>query len=137
MLDLIKKTRDELLADATITDIVGQRIYWAYSPSGNINSDFPQITLMDTDGQTDSLFNDYNSTLEIHIWTKGSGRVTKANQIAKRVLINIDTKGFEGVGQEPCIYQIWKENAVDLFEDDTQTFHKILIFNVVMNGYND
>ena len=135
MLDLIKKVRDELLADSTITDLVSGRIYWAFKPVGNTSVDYPQITLMDTEGATDSLFNTYFPNLEIHIWTKGDARVTRANQIAKRVLINIDTKGF--IELPLCIYQIWKDSAIEIFEDDTQTFHKILIFNVVMQGYRD
>lgn len=135
MLDLIKKVREELLADSTITDLVGERIYWGWKPDGNKETDFPQITLLDFDGSTDSLQNTYFPELEIHIWTKGKTKVTRANQIAKRVLINIDIAGF--VNQTPCIYQIWKSNTVEIFEDDSQTFHKILIFNVVMQGYED
>ena len=135
MLDLIKKVRDELLSDSTITDFVGTRIYWGFNPQGNTNTDFPQVTIMDVEGPTDSLFNEYSPDLEIHIWTKGDEKVTRANQIAKRILINIDTKGFVNI--EPKIYQIWKSTAIELFEDDTQTFHKILTFNVVMQGYSD
>ena len=135
MLDLIKKVREELIADATITDLVGERIYWGWKPVGNKSTDFPQITLLDTDGETDSLQNTYFPELEIHIWTKGETKVTRANQISKRVLINIDKKGF--TAQTPCIYQIWKSNSVELFEDDSQTLHKILTFNVVMQGYSD
>lgn len=135
MLDLIKKIREELIADSTITDLVGSRIYWQSKPSGNTSVDYPQITLSDTEGPTDSLDGEYFPELEIHIWTKGDTKVTRANQIAKRILINIDKKGF--VTLTPCIYQIWKENAIGIFEDDTQTFHKVLIFNVVMDGYSD
>lgn len=135
MLDLIKKVRDELLADSTITDLVSGRIYWAFKPVGNTNTDYPQVTLMDTEGPTDSLFNTYFPDLEIHIWTKGDSKVTRANQIAKRILINIDTKGF--ITLDPCIYQIWKDSVIEIFEDDTQTFHKVITFNVVMQGYSD
>jgi len=135
MLDLIKKIREEFIADSTITDLVGERIYWSFKPVGNTSKDYPQITLMDTEGPTDSLFNTYFPDLEIHIWTKGDTKVTRANQIAKRVLINIDTVGF--INLDPCIFQIWKSTVVELFEDDTQTFHKIITFNVVMQGYED
>ncbi len=135
MLDLIKKVREELLADSTITDLVDARIYWAFKPVANTSNDYPQITIMDSDGATDSLFNDYFPTLMIHIWTKGDERVTRGNRIAERVLINLDREGF--ITNDPCIYQIWKSNGIDLFEDDTQTFHKVLTFNVVMQGYSD
>ncbi len=135
MLDLIKKIRNEFLADSTITDLVGKRIKWSFAPVGNTSKDYPQITIMDNEGPTDSLQNTYFPDLEIHIWTKGNAKVTRANQIAKQVLINIDNKGFVNI--TPCIYQIWKSTAVELFEDDTQTFHKILTFNVVMQGYED
>jgi len=135
MLDLIKKVRDELLADPTITAYIDSRLYWAFKPVGNTSLDYPQITLMDIEGPTDSLFNDYNATLDIHIWTKGDSKVTRANQIAKRVLINIDRQGYDEAGL--CIYQIWKANSAELFEDDSQSFHKILTFNVVMQGYSD
>jgi len=135
MLDLIKKVREELIADSTITDLVAERIYWGWKPVGNKSTDFPQITLLDSDGLTDSQFNTYFPELEIHIWTKGETKVTRANKIAERVLINIDVAGF--VNQTPCIYQIWKSNSVDLFEDDSQTLHKIITFNVVMQGYSD
>lgn len=135
MLDLIKKVRDELLLDTTITDLVGQRIYWSFKPVVNTSADYPQVTILDAEGSTDSLFNTYFPDLDIHIWTKGDSKVTRANQIAKRILINIDTKGFINI--TPCIFQIWKSTAVELFEDDTQTFHKILTFNVVMQGYSD
>ena len=135
MLDLIKLVRDSLLADSTITDLVDARIYWAFKPVGNTINDYPQITLMDSDGPTDSLFNDYSPILEIHIWTKGDSRVTRGNKIAERVLINIDIGGF--INNEPKVYQIWKSNGLDLFEDDTQTFHKVLTFNVEMQGYSD
>ena len=135
MLDLIKKVREELIADSTITDLVAERIYWGWKPVGNKSTDFPQITLLDTEGLTDSLQNTYFPELEIHIWTKGETKLTRANQIAKRVLINIDRKGF--IELPLCIYQIWKSNAVELFEDDSQTLHKIITFNVVMQGYSD
>ena len=79
--------------------------------------------------------NTYFPELEIHIWTKGETKVTRANQIAKRVLINIDRKGFTKLPL--CIYKIWKSNSVEFFEDDSQTLHKILTFNVVMQGYAD
>ena len=92
-------------------------------------------TIIDSDGATDSLFNDYFPTLMIHIWTKGDTKVTRGNKIAKRILINIDSKGFVNI--TPCIYQIWKDSSIEIFEDDTQTFHKILSFNVVMQGYSD
>ena len=133
MLDLIKKVREELLADTTITDLVDERIYYEFSPVGNTTQDYPQITLMDTDGPTDTWFNSYSPLLTIHIWTRGDERVTRGNKIAKQVLLNLDIKGFTTV--DPCIYQIWKLNGLDLFEDDTQTFHKVLTFNVVMQGY--
>lgn len=135
MLDLIKKVREELLSDSTITDLISDRIFMAFKPVGNTSVDYPQVTLMADDGLTDSLFNTYFPNLEIHIWTKGDEKVTRANQIAKRILINIDSKGFVNI--TPCIYQIWKDSSIEIFEDDTQTFHKILSFNVVMQGYSD
>ena len=137
MLDLVKRIREEFLADTSLTSLVGERIYWAFKPVGNTSNDYPQVTLLVNDGETDSLFNEYAPELQVHIWTKGDARVTKAHEIAKRILINIDVAGFEGVGSEPCIYQIWKDKSVDMYEDDTQTFHKVIIFNVVMNGYSD
>lgn len=135
MLDLIKKVRKELLADSTITDLISNRMYMAFKPVGNKSTDYPQVTLIADDGLTDSLFNTYFPNLEIHIWTKGETKVTRANRIAERILINIDSKGFVNI--TPCIYQIWKDSSIELFEDDTQTFHKILTFNVVMQGYSD
>jgi len=135
MLDLVKKVREEFLADSTIVDLVGERIYWAFKPVGNTSNDYPQLTLLVNDNETDSLDNDQTPELEVHIWTKGDGRVTKAHEIAKRILLNIDVAAFDA--PELCIYQIWKEKSIDIYEDDTQTFHKVIIFNVVMTGYSE
>ncbi len=133
MLDLIKKVREELLADTTITDLVGERVFLPFSPSGNTPSQYPFIIIFVDDGPTDSLTNDYRPDLSIHIWTKGDERVTNGNLIAKQVLLNIDRESF--ISNDPRIFQIWKDTAVQIFEDDTQTYHKILIFSVVMEGY--
>lgn len=133
MLDLIKKVRDHLLLDTTITDLVDNRIYWEFSPVGNTIENYPQITLMGTDGLTDTVREVYDPDLIIHIWTKGEKRSTSANQIAKRVILSLDIESF--LSSAPCIYQIWKISGIDLFEDDTQTLHKVLTFNVVMDGY--
>jgi hypothetical protein len=133
MLDLIKKVRDHLLADSTITDLVDERIYWSFSPTGNTQGDFPQITLMDFVGETDSVLKTYDARLMIHIWTKGDGKSTLANEIEKRILLSLDIESF--LATPPCIYQIWKLSSVGSFEDDSQTLHKIITFNVVMDGY--
>lgn len=133
MIDLIKKVRNELLAEANVTAYVGQRIYMADKPSGNTINDYPQITMYTTDGNTDSLTNDYTLDLYIHIWTKGEARITLANQIAEEVLKVIDRKGYET--NDPTIWQIWKSAGIGVHEDDTQTYHKTLIFDAIMIGY--
>lgn len=133
MLDLFKKVREELLSDITITDFVGDKVYMAFKPVGNTDNDYPQITMFVRDNETDSLLRTYDLDLHIHIWTKGDARVTRAYEIAKRVILNLDVEGFE----DPCIYQIWKSGSIDDYEDDTQTFHKVIMFNVVMEGYSE
>jgi hypothetical protein len=133
MLDLIKKVRDHLLADTTITDLVDERIYWSWSPSGNTQEDFPLISMMDFIGETDSVLETYEGRLMIHIWTKGEGRATLANEIEKRILLSLDIESF--LATSPCIYQIWKLSSVGAFENDSQTLHKVITFNVVMDGY--
>jgi len=135
MLDLIKTIRDDLLADPTITAFVDSRIFWAFKPAANTIVDYPQITIMDSDGPTDSVTNDYFPDLQLHIWTRGDEKVTEGNKIARRILIRIDRKSFLQV--DKCIFQVWKSTGTDLFEDETQTFHKVLTFNVVMQGYSD
>lgn len=133
MLDLYKKVRDELLADSTITDLVGERIYMPFSPAGNTQLNYPFIVLDIDTGGTDSLTNDYRPSLMIHIWTKGSAKVSLGNQIEKQVLLNIDRKGFPT--NDPVIFQILKDNATHIFDDDEQVYHKIVTFSVVMEGY--
>lgn len=135
MLDLVKLMKDVLIADSTITAFVGQRIYMDLGPQGNTENDYPQITIHVDDGPTDSLTNDYRPDLQIHIWTRGSGRQTEANLIAKRILLNIDKKSY--LTNSPCVFQIWKDNGLGIFEESAQTFHKILTFNVVMEGYSE
>ena len=124
MLDLIKLIRDEILADVAITTYVSSRVYMSYKPVGNTLNDYQQIVINDEDGPTDSLTNDYRPELRIHIWTKGSEKVTIANKIAKQILLNIDKKSY--LTNDPRVYQLWKENGVELWEDDSQTFHKVL-----------
>lgn len=133
MLDLIKKIREELLADTTITDLVGERIYMPFSPAGNIPTNYPFIVIDTGDGSTDSLTNDYRPDLAIHIWSRGDARVTTAELITKQVLLNIDRKGY--ITNDPKIFQIWKDGTVEIFEDDTQVYHKTIFFSVVMEGY--
>jgi hypothetical protein len=84
---------------------------------------------------TDTVRDVYQSTLMVHIWTKGDGKATSANEIAKRILIRLDSKSF--LSTEPYIYQVWKTSGADLFEDSTQTLHKILIFDVVIGSYEE
>jgi hypothetical protein len=134
MLDLIKRVRDHLLSDSTITAFVEDRIYWQFNPVGNTSDHYPQITLMGTDGSTDTVRDVYDPVLTIHIWVKEDRRSTIANEIAKQVLLSLDVESF--LNEEPCIYQIWKASGIDLFEDETQTLHKVLTFNVVMDHYN-
>lgn len=133
MLDLMKYIREALLSDIAITEYVDDRVYMAFKPVGNTDVDYPQITMTFKDEGTDSLLLSYDLELQIHIWTKGDARVTNGHKIAKRVLLNLDIDG----SQDPCIYQIWKDGSVDIYEDDTQTFHKVLMFNVVMEGYSE
>ena len=133
MIDLVKLIRNKLLENSTITAYIGQRIYMADKPSGNTINDYPQTTLYSTDGNTDSLTNDYFPDLYIHIWTKGDAKITQANQIAREVLKTIDRKSYET--NDPCVFQIWKSAGTGVTEDETQVYHKILIFDVVMIGY--
>lgn len=133
MLDLVKKVREELLADTSITDFVDERIYLPFSPVGNMQVDYPFITIDVSDGPTDSLTNDYRPELMIHVWTKGEERVTIGNQITKQILLNIDRESF--LTNDPRIYQIWKDDAIHVFDDDEQVYHKTIIFSVVMEGY--
>lgn len=139
MLDLVKLIRNELLSDPTITAFVGQRVYMDLGPQGNTSSDFPQITIHVDDGPTDSQTNDYRPDLQIHIWSKDldkqTGRQTEANLIAKRILLKIDRKSF--LTNDPCVFRIWKDNGIGIFEESTQTYHKILTFSVVMLGYSE
>jgi len=133
MLDLIKKVRNEFLADSTITDLVGERIHMPFSPADNNRMSYPYIVIDVDDGATDSITNDYRPDLRIHIWSQGDERVTVANRVAKQVLLNIDRERF--LDSDPIIYQIWKDNAIQIFEDDTQLYHKTIMFSVVMEGY--
>ena len=133
MLDLIKLIRDELLADTTITTYVDSRIYMEGKPVGNVESDYPQITLTAQDGPTDSLTDDYYATLRINVWTKGSAERTTAGLIAKQVLLNIDKKSY--LLNDPIVYQLWKLNNIPLWEEDTKVFHRVLTFDVVMAGH--
>ena len=133
MIDLVKLIREQLLADGDVTAYVGQRIYMADSPAGTTTNDYPEITLMASDGPTDSLTNDYRPDLYVHIWTKGEAKVTQANQIAREVLKNIDRQSY--LVNDPCVFQIWKSSGIGVMEDNTQTYHYVLIFDVVMTGY--
>jgi len=133
MLDLIKLIRNELLADTTITAYVGTRIYMEGKPVGNIESDYPQITLSASDGPTDSLTDDYFPDLIIRIWTKGSGERTTAGLIAKQVLLNIDKKSY--LSNDPIVYQLWKSNNIPVWEEETKVFSRVLSFDVVMAGH--
>ena len=133
MLDLTKIVRDFLLTQTTVTDLVGSRIYMPFSPNTNLRLHYPFITIETDDGSTDSLTNDYTPDLLLHIWTKDDGRVTLGNEIARQVLLVLDRKGF--LNQTPKIYQIWKDGAPHVFEDDEQTYHKMITFSVVMEGY--
>jgi len=134
MLDLVKLIRDEFLADSTITTYVGSRIYMEGKPVGNTENDYPQITIAVLDGPTDSLTDDYFSDLRINIWTKGSGCRTTAELIAKQVLLKIDKKSY--LTNDPKVYQLWKTNNIPFWEDDTKVFHRVLTFDVVMEGYS-
>lgn len=133
MLDLIKLIRDELLLDSTITDYVGSRVYMEGKPVGNTENDYPQITLEDSDGPTDSLTDDYFPDLRINVWTKGSGHRTTAGLIAKQILLNIDKNSY--LANDPIVYQLWKSNNIPLWEEDTKVFHRVLTFDVVMAGH--
>ena len=133
MLDLIKLIRDQLLADSTITAYVGSRIYMEGKPVGNIESDYPQVTIESSDGPTDSLTNDYFPDLRINVWTKGSGCRTTAGLIAKQILLNIDKKSY--LTNDPKVYQLWKSNSIPVWEDDTKVFHLVMTFDVVMEGH--
>lgn len=133
MLDLIKYIRETLLSDTVLNAYVEDRVYMAFKPVGNTDTEYPQITMTVKDKGTDSLLKSYELELQIHIWTKGEARVTTGHEIAKRVLLDLDVDG----SQDPCIYQIWKDGSVDMFEDDTQTFHKVIMFDVVMEGYSE
>jgi len=133
MLDLIKLIRDELLADSTITTYVGTRIYMEGKPVGNTESDYPQITIAVLDGPTDSLTDDYFASLRINVWSKGSAHRTTAGLIAKQILINIDKKSY--LTNDPIVYQLWKSNNIPIWEDDEEVFHRVLTFEVVMEGH--
>ena len=133
MLDLTKLLINELSNNVAITNYVGPRIYMAYKPTGNTEKDYPQIAIHVDDGPTDSLNGEYFPSLQIHIWTKGEAYNSNANLIAKEVLLEIDKKSY--LTNIPCVFQIWKSNGLGFFEDDTQVFHKILMFDVVMDGY--
>lgn len=133
MLDLIKLIRYQLLADSTITSYVGSRIYMEGKLVVNTESDYPQITIDDNDGPTDSLTNDYFPDLRINVWTKGSGCKTIAGLIAKQILLNIDKKSY--LTNDPKVYQLWKSNSIPVWEDDTKVFHLSMTFDVVMEGY--
>lgn len=133
MLELTKLMINTLSANSNITAYVGHRIHMSYKPVGNTDKDYPQITVHTDDGPTDSLTNDYYPTLQIHVWTKGDAYETNANLIAKEILLEIDKKSY--LTNAPCVFQMWKSNGIGFFEDDTQVFHKILTFDVVMEGY--
>lgn len=133
MLDLIKLIIDELLADATITAYVGSRIYMEGKPVGNTENDYPQITVDALDGPTDSLTDDYFPDLRINVWTKGSGYRTTAGLIVKQILLNIDKKSY--LTNDPIVYQLWKSNSIPLWEEETNVFHRVLTFDVVMAGH--
>lgn len=133
MLDLVKLIRDELLLDSTITAYVDERIYMEGKPVGNQESDYPQITIETLDGPTDSLTNDYYADLRINVWTKGSGHRTMADLIAKQILLNIDKKSY--LTNDPKVYQLWKTNNIPIWEDDMKVFHRVLTFDVVMEGH--
>jgi len=133
MLDLIKLIRNELLADSTITAYVGSRIHMEGKPVSNTESDYPQITIETLDGPTDSLTNDYFSDLRINVWTKGSACRSTADLIVRQILLNIDKKSY--LANDPKIYQLWKTNNVPIWEEDAKVFHRVLTFDVVLEGY--
>ena len=133
MLDLIKLIRDEMLANPNIVSYVGDRIVMSDKPVGNTIGDYPQITMDGEDGPTDSLTDDYFPDLRIHIWTRGDARKTIAGQIAREILIQIDKKSY--LTNDPIVYQMWKSNNIGVFEDETQTYHRTLSFDVVMEGH--
>jgi len=133
MLDLYKTVRDYLLTQSNVTDLLGERIYMAFSPNTNVSSNYPFINLDINDGPTDSLTNDYRADMMIHIWTKGDARVTRGNEIAKELILALDRKAF--LDQTPGIYQILKEGSPHEYDDDLQIYHKVINFSVVMEGY--
>lgn len=133
MIDLVKLIRDALLADSTITTYVGSRIYMEGALVGNTENDYPRITIEVLDGPTDSLTNDYYSDLRINVWTKESACRTTADLIAKQILLNIDKKSY--LTSDPKVYQLWKSNNIPIWEEDTKVFHRVLTFDVVLEGY--
>lgn len=139
MLDLLKTIRDILIADPTISGYVSSRVYLAFKPIINTAStSYPQITLNIGDGPTDSVTNTCSPDLFIDIWTKtvpGSvGGATQAKSIAKRIYQLIDARQ-DLTGEPLKIYQIVKDNATLLWEDDTQVFHHSLRFRIEMDSY--
>lgn len=133
MLDLIKIVRNYLLTQTEVTDLVGERIYMTFSPVANTSYNYPMVILATNDGSTDSLTNDYYADLQIQIYTKGTSRVTSGNEVAREILLALDRKSF--LAQTPKIYQVLKDGTTEVFQDEEQTYRKILFFNVVMEGY--
>lgn len=134
MLDVVKKVRNTLLADATMISYLNDRIYTAWKPVIRNNSEFnyPQITLQMEAPVSDSVLPVYYQDLNIHVWSKTSW--TNAKLIAKRVMELLNQQSLtEG---STIMYRLLRDGGTDpIFEDDTKIWHGVLTFIVVVDSY--
>ena len=109
-----------LKTDATLTALLGgQRIYFQVAPEPKAQ-EFPRLTYYEYDNRSDLFADDVEITSEIRIvvdvWSK-----TSTTDITNRVIDLMERIGFK------------REEARDLYDNDTKTLHKYLRFLKVVD----
>ncbi|OJF17781.1 MAG: hypothetical protein A6D91_09920 [Bacillaceae bacterium G1] len=115
MIDLKPEIRQALLNNAALVSLLGgQKIWPEVAPDGTPE---PYVTFFELVNVDELYADDQAHGSEIHfqvdVWSKGN-----TGPIAVEVNKTMETLGF------------YRTGAVDLYEDDTKTYHKALRYKI-------
>ena len=133
MILLKKRIREVLIGDAQLVTLLGgPKVFLSLGPVTPKDTDYPMLTLRDDDGITYKHLNIYVADLWVDIWTKGNAYQTSAGLIAQRINQILNRKGF--LSAELCIYRLEKEVSPELWDKESQAYHKIIKYKVIVEG---
>ncbi|MDP2217402.1 MAG: DUF3168 domain-containing protein [Methanolobus sp.] len=123
MTDVHVALRNLLLADTNVTSIVSTRIYPMRMPIGN---PFPVLTIHRISNPIDHLTNTASPRFQISVWTQD---YAQAQQLRDAVINCLNR--YKGVQNGINIKQIVYLEAVEIFEEETSTYHIPTDFRVI------